>query len=87
MAKSVPKEGGGRYRLPGPDISERGSGPHYVPRVFVFFRSYHYLLTVALADQVHVTLQPTVSLSDLEQRFLIRPPLLEGPNPLSAALR
>jgi hypothetical protein len=87
MVKSAPRKGGGRYRLPGPASPEGGPEPYYVSHVFVSPRQYHYLPTVTLSSQAQVTPQLTVSLSDLAQRFLVRPPLLEGPNPLSAALR
>lgn len=83
----------------GAQISEaRRSGrrPDYIKYIFVFLghtticRSYK----LTLSDQAQVSLQLTVWLSDLAERFLAGPLLLRGPKnfspgpvPLSAALR
>jgi len=44
------------------------------------------LYKLTLSNQAHVSPQLTVSHSEFEERFLAGLPLLQGPNPLSAAL-
>jgi hypothetical protein len=59
--------GGRRYKLTRPGRPERFLGPDYVARVFVFLRSIIIcrLHKLTLSGQSQVTLQLTVSLSDL----------------------
>jgi hypothetical protein len=78
--------------------AQQGARGRTVSYVFVFLGSTIIcpLYKLTLSDQVQVTLQLRVSLSDLVQRFLAGPPLLVGgalknffhwgPNRLSAAL-
>jgi hypothetical protein len=69
---SAEETGENRYKLPGPGAPEGGPGPDYVAYVFLFLCSIIIcrLYKLALSDQAQVTLQLTVSLSDLVCRFV-----------------
>jgi hypothetical protein len=64
---AIEREGGSRYKLPGPGGPEGGPGPEFVAYVFVFLGSIIIcrLYKLTLSDQAQVTLQLRVSRSDL----------------------
>jgi len=77
---------GKNYRVPEVRKGDRGPKILHIFLLFLVSIIICRLYKLILSEQTPVALPLKVSLSDLVQRFLIGPPLLQGPNPLSTTL-